>query len=124
MLTKKKFKNKKIKSKTQKTFFFNPNNKKKSFDVYIDKNPNDTIAIKYTTMEDVKKTIDKLEKLYKNKKYSHKRIWQVAMIMKVRLEVLKNIKKKQYILAEKYYHFLKKRTQLNEIDRYNFKFKE
>ena len=26
--------------------------------------------------------------LYKHKKYTHKRIWQVGMIMKVRLEVL------------------------------------
>ena len=53
---------------------FNPNNPKKSFDVYIDKNPNDTISIKYTTIEDVKKTILNLEKLYKQKKYTHKRI--------------------------------------------------
>ena len=33
-----------------------------------------------TTVEDVKNTINKLEKLYKNKKYTHKRIWQVGMI--------------------------------------------
>jgi hypothetical protein len=72
-----------------KRFFYNPNDPKRSFDVYIDKNPKDTIHIKYTTLEDVKDTIDKLEKLYKSKKYPHKRIWQVAMIMKVRLEVLK-----------------------------------
>ena len=78
--------------KTKKQFLFNPENPKKSFDVYIDKNPKDTIKIKYTTLEDVKNTIDKLEKLYKNKKYSHKRIWQVGMIMKVRLEVLKDKK--------------------------------
>jgi CRISPR/Cas system-associated exonuclease Cas4 (RecB family) len=58
---------------------------KKSFDVYIDKNPKDTIHIKYTKVEDVKNTIDKLEKLYKSKKYTHKRIWQVGMIMYVRL---------------------------------------
>ena len=36
----------------------------KSFDVYIDKNPKDTIPIKYATLEDVKRTIDKLETLY------------------------------------------------------------
>ena len=35
-------------------FLYNPNNPKKSFDVYIDKNPNDTIPIKYTTVKDVK----------------------------------------------------------------------
>ena len=71
-----------------KHFLYNPNDGKKSFDVYIDKNPKDTIHIKYTTVDDVKNTICKLETLYKHKNYSHKRIWQVGMIMKVRLEVL------------------------------------
>ena len=52
---------------TKKQFLFNPENPNKSFDVYIDKNPKDTINIKYTTLEDVKNTIEKLEKLYKNK---------------------------------------------------------
>ena len=60
--------------------------------MYIDKTPKDTIHIKYKTTQDVKNTIDKLETLYKAKRYTHKRIWQVAMIMKVRLEVLKNKK--------------------------------
>ena len=78
-------KNKNRKNKTKKQFLFNPENPKKSFDVYIDKNPRDTINIKYTTLEDVKNTIDKLEKLYKSKKYTHKRIWQVGMIMNIRL---------------------------------------
>ncbi len=76
--------------KTKKRFLYHNNNPKKSFDVYIDKNPKDTIHIKYKTIEDVKNTINKLEKLYKAKRYTHKRIWQVGMIMKVRLEVLKN----------------------------------
>jgi hypothetical protein len=115
-------KNKKSNNKTKKQFLFNPKNPKKSFDVYIDKNPKDTINIKYTTLEDVKNTIDKLENLYKSKKYSHKRIWQVGMIMKVRLEVLKNKKPKQYALANKYFNFLGKRTKLDEKDRYNFSF--
>ena len=115
-------KNKKSNNKTKKQFLFNPKNPKKSFDVYIDKNPKDTINIKYTTLEDVKNTIDKLENLYKSKKYSHKRIWQVGMIMKVRLEVLKNKKEKQYALANKYFKFLGKRTKLDEKNRYNFSF--
>ena len=114
--------NKNKNNKTKKQFLFNPKNPKKSFDVYIDKNPKDTINIKYTTLEDVKNTIDKLENLYKSKKYSHKRIWQVGMIMKVRLEVLKNKKEKQYALANKYFKFLGKRTKLDEKDRYNFSF--
>jgi hypothetical protein len=107
------------KSKTKKKFLYNPNNPRKSFDVYIDKNPKDTIHIKYTSVDDVQKTINKLEQLYKSKKYPHKRIWQVAMIMKVRLEVLKNKKPEQYKLSNKYLKFLSKRSKLGEKERYN-----
>ena len=110
------------KNKTKKRFLYNPNNPKKSFDVYIDKNPNDIINIKYTTTDDVKNTINKLEKLYKSKKYSHKRIWQVGMIMKVRLEVLKDRKPEQYKLSKKYFKFLGKRTKLPQNERYKLKF--
>lgn len=122
MKTKKRISQKKIdnsKTKTKRTFLYNPNNPKKSFDVYIDKNPKDTIHIKYRTLEDVKNTIDKLEKLYKDKKYTHKRIWQVGMIMKVRLEVLKDKKPEQYDISKKYFEFLGKRTKLNNTERYN-----
>ena len=111
------------KNKTKKQFLFNPNNPKKSFDVYIDKNPKDTINIKYTTLDDVKNTINKLERLYKNKKYTHKRIWQVGMIMKVRLEVLKDKKPQEYKLSEKYFKFLGERTKLKNNERYRFYFK-
>ena len=108
---------------TKKKFLYNPNNPKKSFDVYIDKNPNDTIPIKYKTLNDVKNTIKKLERLYKSNKYTHKRIWQVGMIMKVRLEVLKKKKPNEYKLANKYFKFLKKRTKIkNEIKRKKLKF--
>jgi hypothetical protein len=110
------------KNKTKKQFLFNPTNPKKSFDVYIDKNPKDTIHIKYTTLEDVENTISKLEKLYKSKKYTHKRIWQVGMIMTVRLKVLQSKKPKQYALANKYFKFLGNRTKLSEKDRYNISF--
>jgi len=104
-------------SKTRRQFLYNPNNPKKSFDVYIDKNPKDTIPIKYKTVEDVKDTINRLELLYKKKQYPHKRIWQVGMIMKVRLEVIKDIKPKQFSLANRYFKFLGKRTQLNDKER-------
>jgi len=110
------------KTKTKKQFLYNPDNPKKSFDVYIDKNPRDTIHIKYTTTEDVKNTIRKLERLYKEKKYSHKRIWQVGMIMKVRLEVLKNKKPEQYKLSKKYFEFLGKRTHVDDAKRYKMSF--
>jgi len=108
--------------KTRK-FLYNPNDHKKSFDVYIDKNPRDTIHIKYKTVDDVTATIRKLEKLYKNKKYTHKRIWQVGMIMKVRLEVLQDKKPKEYHLAKTYFEFLGKRTKMDDKNRYNAKFK-
>ena len=111
----------------KKQFLYNPNDPKRSFDVYIDKNPNDTINIKYTTIQDVKNTIIKLEKLYKSKKYPHKRIWQVGMIMKVRLEAMlkhkktlypnaKNVKQR-YLLANRYFKFLRKRTNLSTFEK-------
>jgi hypothetical protein len=108
--------------KTLRNFLFNPKNPDKSFDVYIDKNPNDTIPIKYTTIIDVKETINKLERLYKSKKYPHKRIWQVGMIMKVRLKVMKAKKPAEYKLAERYFQFLKKRSSLSDDERYKIVF--
>ncbi len=105
----------------KKQFLYNPNDPKKSFNVYIDKNPSDTIKIKYTTLEDVKNTIKKLERLYKSRKYSHKRIWQVGMIQKVRLEVINKYKKtkyknaknvyRRYKLSNDYFKFLGERSK-------------
>jgi hypothetical protein len=43
--------------------------------------------------------------------------------MKVRLELLKDKKPEQYKLANKYFEFLKKRTKLNEKERYEIVFK-
>jgi hypothetical protein len=119
---KRKIKRKNNGSKTRRQFLYNPNNPKKSFNVYINKNPKDTIPIKYKTVEDVKDTISRLESLYKNKQYPHKRIWQVGMIMKVRLEVLKDMKPRQYRLADRYFKFLGKRTQMNEKERFRTSF--
>jgi benzoyl-CoA reductase/2-hydroxyglutaryl-CoA dehydratase subunit BcrC/BadD/HgdB len=109
--------------KTKKQYFFNPANPDKSFDVYINKNPADTISIKYTTVDDVKATIRKLERLYKEGKYPHKRIWQVGMIMKVRLEVLKDLKPAQFALSKRYFEFLSGRTKLDDDKRYKATFK-
>ena len=103
-----------VRSKTpgpgKKEFRFNPDNPKKSFDVYIDKNPSDTIPIKYATLPETKSTIRKLEQLYKSDKYTHKRIKQVAMIMEVRLRYLKGKEENQQ-LAKRYYDFLTERTK-------------
>ena len=129
----KKIKNKSRKNITKKQFLYNPNDPKKSFDVYIDKNPDDTIPIKYTTVNDVKDTVNNLEKLYKTNKYPHKRIWQVGMILKVRLEAMLKNKKKLYpnaknvkqrfIIAKKYFLFLGKRSKIkDEKDRKKLSF--
>jgi len=101
-------------------FLYNKNNSK-TYDVYKNTNPKDTIHIHYKTIEEVKNTIHKLEKLYKSKHYEHKRISQIAMILKVRLEILNKYKHtkykhskhiyERYIIAKKYFDFLKKRTQ-------------
>ena len=95
---------------SKKEFFFNPNDPKKSFDVYKDKNPKDTIPIKYSTLKETQQTIKKLERLYKNDKYPHKRISQVAMILMVRLRVI-NPEDKRSKLAKRYFEFLKERTK-------------
>jgi hypothetical protein len=115
-----------LSKKNNRQFLYNPNNPKKSFDVYIDKNPKDTIPIKYTTVKDVENTIKKLEHLYKSKKYSHKRIWQVGMIMKVRLEAMNKYKKtkyknakdvyKRYNLSNKYFKFLGNRSKYKSFN--------
>lgn len=110
-----------------KEYFFNPEDPKKSYDVYIDKDPSDTINIKYTTIQDVKNTITKLETLYKNYEYPHKRIWQVGMIMMVRLRALNkntpnSTSQKRYDIAYKYFKFLGERTKLKEDQRRQFKF--
>ena len=110
------------KRKTQKKqFLYNPKDPKRSFDVYIDKNPTDTIPVKYKTIEELERTIQKLEKLFKNDKYSHKRIWQVGMILYVRLGAMNKYKKtkypkaknvyKRYMLANRYFNFLGQRTK-------------
>ena len=120
-----------VKTKKKQQFLYNPDNPKLSFDVYIDKDPSDTISIKYKTVDDVKNTIKKLERLYKTNKYPHKRIWQVGMIMKVRLEALKknkhlypNAKKvtERFNLANKYFRFLGKRTKLDKKSRKKSRF--
>lgn len=110
--------------KTQKRqFLFNPEDPKRSFDVYIDKDPSDTIPISYTTVEDVIKTIKRLEELYKKGKYPHKRIWQVGMILKVRLGIIYKYRntrypkakkvRERYFLAKRYLEFLSSRTKVS-----------
>ena len=94
--------------------------------MYINKNPKDTIPIKYTTVKDVKDTIRKLERLYKAKKYPHTRIWKVGMILKVRLEAMvKHTGKKKihFKHSKNYFHFLGQRTTKEESERRKMVFK-
>ena len=112
-------KTKKMK-KTGKKFLYDKKNPKKSMSIFTDENTNDTIPLKYKNMKELKETILKLEKLFKNKKYPHKRILQVAMIMKIRLQIIfEKYKKgdKRYKLAKKYFTFLKKRTKQNTYNK-------
>ena len=114
------------KKKDKKEYLYNKNNPKKSRDVYSDDNPKDTIPIKYSTMEQLEETIKKLEKLFKSKKYTHKRIFQVGMIIKVRMEIIYRYRKtrfkksknvtKRYKLSLRYYNFLKRRTKLKTLE--------
>ncbi len=92
------------KTKTKKNTFF------KNYDLYSDQNPDDTIRIKYSTLKDVKETINKLEQLFKNNKYPHRRISQVTNVMTQRLRVI-NENDPRFKLSKKYFEFLKKRTK-------------
>lgn len=90
--------------------------------LYTDENSKDTIPIKFATVADVKETISKLEKLYKNKSRDHARISQVANVIEQRSRFMKN-KKQEHALAKRYTEFLKERTKLDEKDRRKLNFK-
>tara|TARA_Y100000114_G_scaffold103557_1_gene96699 strand:+ start:845 stop:1168 length:324 start_codon:yes stop_codon:yes gene_type:complete len=94
----------------------------KNYDLYSDANPKDTIRIKYKSLADVKNTITKLERLYKNNKYPHSRISQVANVMTQRLKVI-DPKDKRYNLSNRYFNFLKTRTKTPEAKRRELNFK-
>ena len=105
----------------KKQFLFNPDNPKKSFDVFIDKDKSDSIPIKYSSKSEVSKTIKSLESLYKKGKYPHKRISQVAMILMVRTRIIKDknpkIDKGRFALSKRYFDFLKQRTKIKGDDK-------
>lgn len=106
----------KTKTKKKKDLFF------EKYDLYSDANPKDTIRIKYKTLQDVKDTINKLERLYKTGKYKHARISQVANVMTQRLRVIGE--DNRYKLSLRYFNFLKRRTKLkSETERKKISFK-
>ena len=87
----------------------------KNYDLYSDANPKDTIPVKYKNAKELKATINKLEKLYKQGKYPHKRISQVANVLAQRTRVIGD--KSRSSLASRYYEFLKKRTKVKGEDK-------
>ena len=102
--------------KKKKTFFEN-------YDLYSDANPKDTIPIKYKTLNDVKDTIKKLEKLYNKNDITHSRNSQITNVMTQRLRVI-NPNDERTKLSKRYFEFLKSRTKIKgDISRKNFKFK-
>ncbi len=79
-------------------------------DIFTDANPSDTINIKYKTIDDIKHTINNLEKQYKKGNRTHKRISQIANLMKTRIGLIRNHNMPEYKLADDYSYFLKQRT--------------
>ena len=98
------------KTPTKKNTYF------ENYDLYSDADPEDTIRIKYSSLEDVKNTIKKLEKLYKSGKYPHNRISQVVNVMTQRLRVI-NPNDNRFKLSNKYFDFLKMRTREKNEDK-------
>ena len=89
--------------------------------LYTDENPKDTIPIRFSSKDDVIKTIKSLEKLYKSGKRPHIRISQVAQVLEQRLRFMKDAKDRHKI-AKKYTNFLKQRTKKSESDRKKMSF--
>ena len=57
--------------------------------LYTDENPKDTVNIKFGSVNDVKNTIKKLERLYKSGKRPHVRISQIAQVLEQRTRFMK-----------------------------------
>jgi hypothetical protein len=90
--------------------------------LYTDERPSDTVPIKFATLADTKATINKLERLYKSGKRSHKRISQIAQVLEQRLRFSEG-KKPQHNLAKRYTGFLKERTKKTMEGRKKMNFK-
>ena len=87
--------------------------------LYTDENPKDTVSIKFSNLNDVKNTINKIEKQYKSNKINHKRASQIAQVLEQRTRFMKG-KQKENNLAKKYTEFLKKRTKSKDRKKLKF----
>ena len=90
--------------------------------LYTDENPKDTIPIKFSSVKDVKQTINKLEKLFKSGSRPHIRISQVAQVLMQRMRVI-NKNDERFKIAKKYTEFLKERTKQKPDQRKKMVFK-
>ena len=105
-------------TKTKKVTYF-----KSGYDVYSDPTPEDTVRIKYKTLQDVKNTILKLENIYKSDERPHNRISKITNVMTQRLRIIDE-NSERYILSKRYFEFLKLRTKVKtEINRKKMVFK-
>tara|TARA_Y100000004_G_C8778036_1_gene353690 strand:+ start:223 stop:546 length:324 start_codon:yes stop_codon:yes gene_type:complete len=89
--------------------------------LYTDEDSTDTVSIKFSSVSDVKSTINKLERLYKKGERPHKRISQIAQVLEQRLRFIKGAGER-HVIAKKYTDFLKERTKKNENERKKMKF--
>ena len=97
-----------LEKKDKREFLYNPDNPSKSFDVYIDKDLLIQYLLNIRPLKMLKILSRNLKRLYKNGEYMHKRIWQVGMIMYVRLKVLKDKKPKEFKLQKDILNILEK----------------
>lgn len=105
--------------KKEKTFF-------EKYDLYSDANPSDSVRVKFDTIENLNKTISKIERLYKKNKITHARAVQITNVITQRLRVIYNNTgkaKDRFDRSKNYFEFLKKRTKLSEEKRKKFIFK-
>ena len=90
-----------------------------NYDIYSNPKPKDTVRIKYSTVRDIKFTINKLESLYERKLRPHARISKIANVLEQRMRVLKDKNPNnseianRHALTKRYFEFLKLRTKQN-----------
>ena len=96
--------------KKEKTFF-------EKYDLYSDANPSDSVRVKYDTIENLNKTISKIELLYKKNKITHSRAVQIANVITQRLRVIKDNTgkgKDRHKRITQYFNHLKQRTKIKD----------
>lgn len=74
-------------------------------DLYTNEDPSNTIPIRFKTIQDVKNTIKRLERLRISKKYTRHRISKVAHVLEQRTRFMKG-KKNHNEIAKEYIRYL------------------